>query len=179
MQEVWKDIEGYEGIYKISNYGRVKSLERKDCLGRIIKEKILKLREDKDGYLLITLHKNKKVKTFKVHRLVAEAFITNPNNYPIINHKDENPSNNHASNLEWCTQKYNCNYGNRVLKYTKSRGKKVICITTGKIFDALRDAERIYKIHNTSISACCKGKVKTAGKHPITGEKLVWRYYDE
>lgn len=137
--EIWKPILGWEGIYEISNKGRVKSLERiiefqKGSLEnikakRIQKEKIIKglLR---NGYYHVQLHNNCKIKTWKIHRLVAIAFIPNPNNYPIINHKDENKLNNCVDNLEWCDYKYNLNYGTsrkRLSKsITKSRGIKVI-----------------------------------------------------
>lgn len=120
--EVWKDIVGYEGLYQISNYGNVKSLKRKvsnsgsfgDTI--TIKEKILKNRKrsTKYGYesYSVMLCKNGVNKSFLVHRLVAEHFLQNTNNLPIINHKDEDPLNNHVDNLEWCDYKYNTNYGN-------------------------------------------------------------------
>lgn len=126
MKEIWKDIEGYEGKYQVSNLGRIKSLERKNSRGNQIREKILKLIYDKDGYLLVNLYKNSKKKTYKVHRLVALAHIPNPNNYPQVNHKDENPSNNHISNLEWCTNKYNCNYGTKKERLSKKLKGKFI-----------------------------------------------------
>ena len=103
-EEIWKDIKGYEGLYQISNYGRVKSFG-----GKIRSHKndmILKLKI-RNTYNVTNLTKNDKKKSFQIHRLVAEAFIPNPNNYPIVNHKDENPLNNYVDNLEWCTQKFN------------------------------------------------------------------------
>ena len=115
QNECWKPIKDYEGIYEVSNYGRVKSLERviynsgtKNGL-YTIHEKIIKQRINKKrhGYCELSLHKNGKEKRFKVHRLVAEAFIPNPNNLPEVNHIDGNKENNHASNLEWCTSKEN------------------------------------------------------------------------
>ena len=104
--EEWRDIEGYEGLYQISNLGRVKSFPRPTTPGGI-----LKTIKRKDGYCSIKLSKNGKVKKVLVHRLVAKAFIPNTNNLPIINHKDENPLNNNVDNLEWCDYKYNNNYG--------------------------------------------------------------------
>lgn len=110
MEEIWKDIEGYEGSYQVSNYGRVKCLTR--LRGKIVKrrayEKILKL-DPYTPYLSTRLTDSKTgiAKKFLVHRLVAKAFIPNPNNYPFINHKDLNKINNHVSNLEWCTAKEN------------------------------------------------------------------------
>lgn len=106
--EIWKDICGFEGLYKISSYGRIKSLHYYG--GNRVK--ILKPAKDSDGYLTIGIWKDKKRYSKKMHRLVAEAFIPNPENFPQINHKDEDRENNHVENLEWCTNKYNVNYGN-------------------------------------------------------------------
>lgn len=114
MKEIWKQIKGYPD-YFVSNTGKVKSY-RYPSKGRIIMGHL-----DKDGYRRILLYSAPGVrKTKGVHRLVAEAFIPNPNNYPVINHKDENRSNNNANNLEWCTVKYNNNYGNRNKKVRKA-----------------------------------------------------------
>lgn len=112
--EEWKDIKGFEGLYQISSFGRVKSLARiikRNYNNYTVKEKILKLGESK-GYKQVCLCKDKRIYWKQVHRLVAEAFINNPNNYPCINHKDENPSNNSVTNLEWCTYSYNNTYNN-------------------------------------------------------------------
>lgn len=113
INEEWKDINGYEGIYQVSNLGEVRGLNRKDSLGRDVRSKILKSSYDRDGYQVISLRKDNKKSTLKIHRLVADAFIPNPHAYPQVNHKDENKENNYVSNLEWCTAKYNSNYGNR------------------------------------------------------------------
>ena len=99
MSEEWRDIKGYEEKYQVSNLGRVKSL--KDRYGNY-REKILKYSKNNRGYLTVSLCKNSKVKLFTVHRLVAQAFIENSNNYPEVNHKDENKENNRVDNLEWC-----------------------------------------------------------------------------
>ena len=115
MDEIWKDIPGYETRYQVSNIGRVRSLDYSfiDILGhhRFHKGKILKLHLDEHGYYKVNLYLNRDIHESFVHRLVALAFIPNPNNLPFINHKDENPKNNHVENLEWCTHKYNVNYG--------------------------------------------------------------------
>lgn len=109
MEEEWKDISGYGGRYKISNTGKVMSFAKSK------KGRIRKLCTDSDGYLIVTLHKKpKEMKTCKVHRLVAMAFVNNPNNLPEINHIDENKLNNTYSNLEWCTTQYNLTYGHRL-----------------------------------------------------------------
>lgn len=116
MTEVWKPIIDYEGLYEISNLGRVKSLpkyHKTRFTGYMKKCRILKPRIDSYGYLMVTLCKDKKQKNFLVHRLVAKHFIFNPNNYDSINHKDEDKTNNYADNLEWCTKYYNNNYGTR------------------------------------------------------------------
>lgn len=106
-EEIWKDIKGYEGLYQVSNKGNVKSLNYK----RSGKDKILKLVKQKNNYIKIQLYKDRISKQFFVHRLVAETFIDNPDNLLCVNHKDENPSNNFVENLEFCTHKYNSNYG--------------------------------------------------------------------
>ena len=115
--EIWKDIEGYEGLYQISSYGRIKSL--RDHHGNY-REKILKQGTRKDGYKNTALSKDGKLKTYSVHRLVAAAFLDNPNNYPCVNHKDEQKYNNYVENLEWCTSKYNCNYGTKSERQSKA-----------------------------------------------------------
>lgn len=186
--EEWRDIPEYEGLYQVSNLGRIRSL--KDCHGKN-RKLILKERTDKDDYKRVHLFKNGKGKHYGVHRLVAIAFIPNPDNLPEVNHKDENPSNNNVENLEWCTREYNNNYGSRnkrarekISKSMKGRyignkhpkAKKVKCITTNEVFESIADAKRKYNVCSSDISKCCNGKQKSAGKHPITGEKLVWKY---
>lgn len=147
MKEEWKDIKGYEGLYQVSNLGRVKSLERETIIGknRIVhqKEKIMKY-TTRSGYYNLVLRKNGKRTSKQVHRLVAEAFIPNPTNLSIVNHIDYNRKNNVVSNLEWCTQKENVewskchmhgrrnvNYSNtkeRYISYRKSTNKYRIII---------------------------------------------------
>ena len=205
--EEWRDIKGYEGKYQVSNLGRVKSLN----YHRENREEILSNVPDKYGYLIVSLCKNGKELAFKIHRLVALHFIENPNNYPQINHKDENKQNNRADNLEWCTAKYNNNYGTRTQRQSeKLKGKhrtedtknkisntrkdkglakgsknpasrKIKCITTDKEFNCIREAGEYYKLTDSQvrhITNCCRGKRNYSGKHPITGEKLVWKYID-
>ena len=100
--ELWKDVAGFDGVYQVSNMGRIK---------RVSTGVVLKQCADRNGYCRVNLYKNKIPKRLLVHRLVASAFIENVNSFPIINHKDENPSNNNAENLEWCTYSYNTSYG--------------------------------------------------------------------
>lgn len=126
MLEIWKDIKGYEGLYQISNFGRIKSLPKKRINGTnfyIQKEKILKPQLKTKRYLGINLTKNKMHKNFLVHRLVAEAFIDNPYDLPQVNHKDCNKLNNNINNLEWCTQEENLNHALRNGLLTKGRLK--------------------------------------------------------
>lgn len=165
-EEIWRPVKNYEGWYEVSSYGRVRSLDRvvvysdgRKCLW---KGKILKIRKDNVGYLYCILYKNTRHKTSKVHRLVAQAFIPNPDNLPVINHKDEVKTNNRVENLEWCTQSYNINYGTRNEKVSKP----VLQIdkNTGQViseYQSLREAGRQLNIGNGSISRCCNGKQKT------------------
>lgn len=165
--EEWKNIEGYDGLYKVSNLGRVKSLGNGNSNNS--KEKLLKPIKRKGGYLAVSLYKEGKLKKFSVHRLVAQSFIENPNNFNEVNHKDENKVNNSVNNLEWCDRKYNCNFGKRNERSALNRtnhptiSKKVLCIETGKIFQSINEAERQTGIKQSSISKCCLGKRKTAG----------------
>lgn len=117
LTEEWRDVLGYEGLYRVSNLGRIISVKR---------NKLKKPTVSIYGYETVGLYKSGKQKGFFVHRLVAETFIKNPNNYPQINHKDECKTNNSVENLEWCTQKYNNNYGNRNAKISSSKSSGVI-----------------------------------------------------
>ena len=173
MEEIWKDIEGYEGKYQVSDKRRVKSLGNNKK--RV--EKILKPRISNKGYYSVVLYKNGNRCIHSIHRLVAQTFIKNPENYPIVNHKDENPINNCAENLEWCTQKYNCNYGTRNEKISLSNSKPVKCLETGIIYSSTIEAGKQTKIHIGDIGACAR-KVKrhyTAGRchweYVLEGEK--------
>lgn len=165
--EIWKDIENYEGLYQVSNFGRVKSLKN----GRwgTGKERILKATDDGWGYLQINLCKNRKRENFKVHRLVAESFIENPNNLPEVNHIDENKTNNRVENLEWCTNAYNINYGTRNQRIAKALSKRVLCVDTGDIFPSTHEVQRKFGYSIGNISNCCNGKRKTAYGY-------TWRY---
>lgn len=185
-REKWKDIKKYEGKYQVSNLGNVRSLN----YHRENKIKRLKKSNDKAGYLVVGLCKNGKIRTYKVHRLVAEAFIFNPDNLPQINHKDENKNNNSVFNLEWCTSKYNNNYGNRTdkakeklkgrtfseehkKKLSDSRkgkfkssenpnSKKAYCIEKDKIYNSTREASEDINCCQSFISLVCSGKRENA-----------------
>jgi hypothetical protein len=124
--EVWLDIQGYEGVYQISCYGRIKSLPRTKRRGSFVyPAKIIKLylgKAPKNDYYIVVLQKDGAKSTKRVCRLVASAFIDNPSNLPQVNHIDEDTHNDTVWNLEWCTAKYNCNYGEHPKK-NKQGGK--------------------------------------------------------
>ena len=170
MKEIWRDIEGFGTCYQVSNLGRVKSL-------KYGKERIMKAMKDEDGYLRVTLYKDGKKKKYGVHRLVATAFIPNPYNLPQVNHKDEVKTNNISYNLEFCSVKYNINYGSRTKRMVESKtnypkfSKQVLCVETGVIYPSTHQVQRELGFANSNISAACNGKQKTAyGFH--------WRYID-
>lgn len=172
MYEKWKDIKGYKGLYKISNKGRVYSY---------ITNKILKHGYTPLGYKFVWLVKNKTKKANRICRLVGIHFLELPKDYKklVINHKDENPSNDNVNNLEWMTQKENCNYGNRnkklsiKLKNRKDMSRAVIQYSKElnyiNTFESQQEAERITKIKSPNISECCHNKRKTAGG-------FIWRF---
>lgn len=179
IQEKWKDIPGYKGIYQASSLGRIRSVERYiKCnvsnqhkvnikTKRHIKEKILKCGIDKDGYKKISLSKDGKTKYFRVCRLIAMTFIPNENQSLQVNHKDENKKNDCIDNLEWCTCKYNQNYGTRNKRISRSRMREVYKLDLNgnfiekfkSIIDASKSSNRNYR----NISAVCNGKQKTCG----------------
>ena len=124
IEEIWRPIPGYEGLYEVSSYGRVRSLDRfiVDSLGhrRFYKGKVLSPIKDKYGYLSVKLQKGNK---HNIHRIVAQVFIENIDNLPQVNHKDENKSNNRVDNLEWCDQAYNNLYGTRLERLINTKIK--------------------------------------------------------
>ena len=183
MKEEWRDIKGYEGIYQVSNLGRVKGLDRIVNTWNAYKplgEKLLKpiLR---NGYMYVSLQG----KCFGVHRLVAQAFIPNLENKPQVNHKNENKQDNRVTNLEWVTAKENVNYGTCLQRRAntqrrlgnqinnKGTSKKVICVEEQKIFESINDAVRKgFGKDSSAITKCCKGKKQTHNKYH-------WRYADD
>lgn len=173
--EVWKDVVGFEGLYKISNKGNVYSVERKDSIGRKISGRILKPLSHIDGYLQVQLYKNGKIKNKYIHRLVAEAFIPNPKSFLEINHLDEIKDNNELSNLEWCTREHNNNYGKRTEKVSKK--VKAVNIKTGEVltFNSIRETGR-KGYTREYVSLACRGVYNTGGGNLYRGHK--W-YYEE
>ena len=185
--EIWKDVENYEGLYQVSNLGRIKSLERdvyrqNGTFHYHAGGKILAPVLDRGGYQYVRLSKNGREKKESVHRLVAMAFLPNPENKSQVNHKDEVKTNNVVENLEWCTSVYNANYGTRIQrcvqnhKYPKlgnhPNAKAAFCVELNKTFDCAKRAGEELGICVTSISQVCRGKRKTAGG-------FHWKYADE
>ena len=186
MNEIWKDIDGYEGLYEVSNLGKVKSLGNEFSR----KEKILKQGKMKNGYLYVILWKEGKYKTCLVHRLVAQAFLENPNNYSCVNHKDENKENNCVENLEWCDAKYNINYGTCIQRRVANMDYKTKVANTDYKAIAEKLSRQVYQydknhnlikiwksvaeagrngFHYGNVSSCCLGKRKSH-------QGYIWSY---
>lgn len=172
MEEEWRDINGYEGLYQVSNTGRVRSLGKwidRKCKGKKWQEeKILKPKINKKGYQSVCLYKNGVKKLFQVHRLVAQAFIPNPNNYPCVNHKNEIKDDNRVDNLEWCTVKYNNIYNGRQKRITAKRKKITLQIDQNtneiiKEWSSIKEVEKELGLPGGNISMCCNGKRKICG----------------
>lgn len=157
------DIKGYEDKYAITSCGKVWSYKTK---------RFLSTHKNSKGYERVYLCKDNGGKCLAIHKLVAMAYIPNPNNLPQINHKDENKQNNSVNNLEWCTNNYNSNYGTRNKRMAKAKRKKVLCIELNRIFDSEKQAEKELGIGVSRISECCSGKNKTAGGYH-------WSYADK
>lgn len=160
----YKLIEGYDD-YMVSSDGKVWSLN----YNHTGKTNELKPRANRHGYLRVDLHTNGQHAMKSVHRLVAQAFISNPNNLPQVNHKDQDKTNNCVDNLEWCTAEYNSNWGDRNERIGKAqtnhpvKSKPVVCLETGEVYSSMHEAERQTGTPLQSISACLNGKRKTAG----------------
>lgn len=155
MQEVWKDIKGYENLYKVSNLGNIYSVKR----NRYLKNKLTK-----SGYCYVFLCKKGKIKKFLIHRLVAFHFLKNPNNLPTINHIDENKTNNCVNNLEYMTHKDNVRYSQAKKVYQYDKSLKLI-----KLWDSVMDIERDLNIKSGNISNCCNHRRKTT-------KGYIWSY---
>ena len=158
--ERWTNIKGYEGLYLISDLGNVKSLRN----NKTRKEKILRLIRINSGYLIVCLSKNGERKNYYVHRLVAEAFLPNPKNYPEVNHKDENKSNNCVDNLEWCDRQYNIDYSK-----AKQVGQYDLKGNLIRTWKSAKEIQRRLGFDQSNISKCCRGEYKQS--HGYT-----WKY---
>ena len=179
-KEYWKPVVGYEGLYEVSNFGRVKRLRRlitNQYNSFYIEEKILKPQKNRCGYLYINLYKNGIMKHITIHKLVAEAFIDNPDNLPQVNHKDENKANNNVNNLEWCDRKYNQNYGTRNKRISEKMingklSKPVLQYDLdGNLIREWASAMECDRngFNQGNVSACCRGKRKTY-------KGSIWKY---
>jgi hypothetical protein len=146
-----KDVVGFEGLYAVTSCGRVWSY-RKNIFLSPFKNNV--------GYLVVNLKKDGKSYKKLVHRVVSEAYIENPYNLPQVNHKDENKENNCLTNLEWCTAKYNMNYGTCVDRIVEKNSMPIRCIETGEVFKSLRDCERKTGLSESNISKVLSGKAK-------------------
>lgn len=167
MDEIWKPIKGYEGIYEVSSNARVRS---------VISGKQMSMRVGYDGYVRVALSKGGRQHHMFLHRLVAIAFVSNTQMLSEVNHKDENKQNNLPNNLEWCTHKYNSNFGTRLQRMAKSNYKPVIQYakdgTEIARYSSQKEAKERTGITGNHICCCCKGRRKTAGGY-------LWRYESE
>lgn len=166
MKEIWKNVKYYENYYEVSNFGRVRSKCRtikQTCKGKEVlftyRSIILKPYLTNSGYYVVSLSKSSVQKKFLVHRLVAEAFLENPNKYRQINHKDEDKLNNNVLNLEWCSPRYNIYYNDRAKKIGKKLGKTIFVYDKNynlyKIFDSSKEASYFLKIPDRGIRKAC------------------------
>lgn len=167
MEEIWKDIEGYEGFYQVSNMGRVRSIERRLNDGRIYGGRILEQKQVRNGYMQVHVSKDNKGKYLSVHRLVARAFVSGFVEGADVNHKDEDKTNNRADNLEWCSHSYNSQYGHRNDTMVEQRSLEVVMMSedgsTIREFPSLREAARASGVSAAHICQVCKGERKRAG----------------
>lgn len=159
MQEIWKDIEEFEGLYQVSNFGRVKSFRQSSRFGKP-KEFILKPTLINSGYHVVTLYSKNKRKKIQVHRLVAITFIPNPENFPCVNHKDENKLNNNLENLEWCSYSYNNNYGTARIRASETKQKPIKQQTLDghllATYQSVKIASQLLNINYPKISSWCR-----------------------
>ena len=171
-EEEWKSVVGFEGLYEVSSYGRIRSIDRVIMRSNntilTLKGSILPQYEyygnSTISRLKVNLSKNGNKYSRSVHRLVATAFIPNPDNLPQVNHKDENPKNNNVSNLEWCTCEYNHNYGTRNERHKKALQKRVnVYDLSGnyiKQYESIKHASEDLNLDPSSVTKVCKGKYR-------------------
>ena len=182
MEEIWKDVDGFEGIYQVSNLGRVKSLERvvnyPKCT-KHVKEHIMSGSDNGHGYLTVMMRVNNKGVRKYIHRLVAQAFIPNPKNLPEVNHKDENRSNNNVMNLEWVDYLTNRTYGTRLRRLSDSNTKHVCIVQYSLNFDYIRE----YKSPKQAVDDLGVNNTnniyKCLNKQANTAYGYIWRYKED
>lgn len=163
-KEVWRDISGYEELYQVSNLGMVRSLDRIDTLGRHRKGKVLTGYLNHAGYYQVDLRRDGSHKVCRINRLVAQAFLDNPDNLSQVNHKDECKTNNKACNLEWCSPAYNCNFGTRNKRVAKANEKPIFVVTDSGhhyYFNSIKKAATLIGLDGGNISTCLNGERKT------------------
>lgn len=161
MEEIWKDIPGFEGRYQVSNFGNVMSFTKSTKYHN--KPHLMKQQIINSGYKIVGLNiRKQRARNYPVHRLVALAFLENPNNYPCVNHKDENKLNNHVDNLEWCTYQYNNAYGTAKIRQFETKSKPIQQFTIDGAWIATyhspTTAAKLLNVSKTSILDCCHGK---------------------
>ena len=171
MKEIWKDIAGYENLYQVSSFGNIRSKDRtikrnSNYTGNLpLKGRLLKPTINNAGYKRVSLCKSGRQKSFFVHRLVATAFIDNPQGLPFVNHKDENKLNNHVSNLEWCTNEYNMSYGTVGERISKAKSRPVFQYDISGNFlckyESITQASDITGLSISGISMCCRKQYHT------------------
>lgn len=176
MTEIWKDVVGYEGRYQVSNKGRVKRLARVCNCGEVLDEIIMKSRPAKNGYPLILLRESDggRRRGHSVHRLVAEAFIPNPDNLPQVNHINENRADNRVENLEWCSNHYNMHYGNCQRRIYEGQHFKPVDVFTksGEFiahYKSISDCSKATGVATGLISRICQGR-------RISAHKMKFKY---
>lgn len=176
-KEEWRQVYGYENLYEVSNFGRVRSLDKYDSRGHFRAGFVLKpsIRSNNSQYLRVGLTKDGIRKHKNVHRIVATSFLPNPQNLPQVNHKDENKLNNYVENLEWCTASYNANYGTRQKRIIEKRSRAIIGESLDKDIKIYLKSSRsgdFIGFRHSAITACAKGK-----RH--THKCFKWRYSNE
>ena len=186
MEERWMDIKGYEGLYRVSNFGRVLSVSKTFKTGknhsivRTYPDTIMSPSKTKKGYLRVNLFKEGRLKAFQVHRLVAEAFIPNPNNYPEVNHINEVKDCNIVENLEWCTTRYNIEYStgfSTIYNAIEKTKRPVVQLTLAddyvKEWPSITEACKALRLNPANVCLCCNGKRNKCGNY-----KWKYKNYD-
>ena len=179
--EVWRDVVGFEGLYRVSDKGNVRSVERRDSRGHRRRGRMLSPGHNRlNGYPQVGLRKNGVLKKKYIHRLVAETFLPNPNGLPQVNHRDEVKDNNNVGNLEWCDSNYNINYGTRTERTAQTRSKKVRAtnIKTNEVvkFNSTHDAGR-KGYDQGNVAKACKGVYKARTGKLVGGDGRTYRGY--